>query len=283
MSKLSKFLLKMISGLIILLLLAASIPVFLDVYHGLASHFQLTLALVIPSRVLPDAIQDIIVPGTETVAPAVSEEVVPPTETISPGEPQDAIPPTEIVTVVSPIDVTPPTETVVPAIPQTDKITPSVTPSGPTETVPAAPPVTPTVAGPTPTVEVLPGNNWTATYLVQKGTPIFVQNFAHPSEGCQWLSIAGQVFDPSGNPVKNLVVNVTGTLNGHPIDLLGLTGQADQYGPSGYEIQLGTAPQASTGTLSIQLLDLEGNPLSEKIPFNTSADCTQNVVLINFY
>jgi len=82
--------------------------------------------------------------------------------------------------------------------------------------------------------------------------------------------------------VKNLVVSIKGTLNGTAVDLLGLTGLALEYGPGGYEIQLGTQPVASTGTLTIQVLDLNGNAQTAAMPFNTSADCSQNVILINF-
>jgi len=32
----------------------------------------------------------------------------------------------------------------------------------------------------------------------------------------------------------------------------------------------------------VQLKDLNGNPISEKVAFQTSADCSKNLVLINF-
>lgn len=256
MSTLSKILLKLISGIMIVILAVASIPIFINVYHGLASNFKLTFAWAHP-------------PQTPTVS--IPSIVIPPTET-STG-----------------------------AIPVVNDAYPAATSPGPTETAPEIPSLTPTTADPSPT-EVVPqgsissGGNGLVTlslpiirngssieYKVQDGTPIFIQNFAHASAGCQWMSVAGQVFDSTSNPAKNLVVNISGTLNGQTIDLLGVTGNAEQYGAGGYDIQLGTTPIASTGTLSIQLFDLSGKPLSEKMSFDTSADCSQNVVLINFY
>ena len=119
-------------------------------------------------------------------------------------------------------------------------------------------------------------------YQAQPGTPIFMQNFSHASAACSWMSVAGQVLDASGTPLKNLVVTVTGTLDGKPLQLIGLTGMAPDYGPGGFEIQLSAAPVASTAALTIQIMDLNGNPLTEPVPFNTSSSCSENVILINF-
>jgi hypothetical protein len=119
-------------------------------------------------------------------------------------------------------------------------------------------------------------------YQLQTGTPIFMQNFAHTYAGCSWMSVAGQVFDAQGNPLKNLVVTIKGTLNGKTVELMSLTGMAQEYGPGGYEIQLSSSPVASTAKLSIQVFDLNGNALTEPVLFNTSAGCSENVILINF-
>lgn len=119
-------------------------------------------------------------------------------------------------------------------------------------------------------------------YEEQSGVPVFTQNFSHAEYGCSWMSVAGQVFDATGSPVTNLVIDVQGTLNGSSVDLVGMTGLAKDFGPGGYEIQLANVPVATSASLTIQVFDLSGNPLSAKIPFNTSADCTQNVIIINF-
>ncbi len=96
------------------------------------------------------------------------------------------------------------------------------------------------------------------------------------------MSVAGQVFDANGEALKDLVVSVQSALTGSPMELLGLTGLAQEYGPGGFEIQLSSSPIASTGKLTLQVFDLNGNALTEAVPFDTSDGCSQNVVLINF-
>jgi hypothetical protein len=119
-------------------------------------------------------------------------------------------------------------------------------------------------------------------YVLQAGSPAWLPNFAHPDLGCNFLGIAGQVFDKSRNPVKMLVVEAGGSLEGDQIFGLSLTGNAPAYGPAGYEIGLADHPAESTGSVWIQLFDLGGNALSGQIFFDTSADCDKNLILINF-
>ncbi len=124
-------------------------------------------------------------------------------------------------------------------------------------------------------------------FVLQERNPILMQNFAHPEAGCNWSGVAGQVLDMSGNPIVGLIVELGGSLSGQPIGpdgaVLSLTGTALQYGQAGYEFQLpGSKPITSNGTLFIQLLDQANLPLSDKIFFDTSEQCDQNLVLINF-
>jgi hypothetical protein len=123
-----------------------------------------------------------------------------------------------------------------------------------------------------------------ALYFVQSGTPAYIKNFAYPAKGCNWLGIAGQVFDPDGLPVLNLIVSVKGKLGIADIDVFSMTGLAegDAYGPGGYEIQLSNQPYQTNGSLNIQVFDLNANPLTVPLIFNTSADCEKNLVIINF-
>jgi hypothetical protein len=190
-----------------------------------------------------------------------------------PGLP--ALPPTIVVPSLTP------TETVAPSVTPTQTATPEITltPTAGAATTVTPPPVTSTPKVPTSTMTITPG---AASYRVQPGTPVLTQNFAHTTQGCQWLSVAGQVFDAAGNPVLNVVVRVSGTLNGQPVDNISMTGAVTEYGPSGYEVKLGDQAVASTGTLTIQLLDLQAHPISNPLPFNTSSDCAQNVTIINF-
>jgi hypothetical protein len=39
--------------------------------------------------------------------------------------------------------------------------------------------------------------------ILQSGSPAYIQNFAHMDAGCNWLGIAGQVFDVDGKNQKS--------------------------------------------------------------------------------
>ena len=152
-----------------------------------------------------------------------------------------------------------------------ETLTPSFTP---TKTLTATPVKT---ATPVDTATPMP-------YTLQVEAPVYIKNFVHIDAGCDWLGVAGQVFDANGDPVLNLVLVAAGTLNGKTINLTAVTGipEADVYGPGGYEIQLAGEALASSQSLNIQVFDLQGNALSEAYVFNTYADCTRNLAIINF-
>lgn len=156
-------------------------------------------------------------------------------------------------------------------------------PAPPTATkTPVPPTLTPTpppTVTPTPTVTPKP-----MPWEVHSGSPAYLQNFAHLSEGCNWIGVAGQAFGKDTKPVKNLVVVVSGTYNNKSGDRIGLTGMnaAQAYGPGGYEIVLGTKALDTTDALTIQLFDLTGKALTSPMPFSTKADCKANLLLINF-
>jgi uncharacterized secreted protein with C-terminal beta-propeller domain len=118
-------------------------------------------------------------------------------------------------------------------------------------------------------------------YALQPGTPVAVGGFVHTDLGCNWMGVGGQVFALDSTPVKQLVVELGGTLNGQPISQLGLTGAATQWGPGGYEFTLANHPIDSSGTLWLRVLDLNGNPISNRIYFTTYNDCSKNAVMIN--
>jgi hypothetical protein len=119
-------------------------------------------------------------------------------------------------------------------------------------------------------------------YILQEGTPALLQNFAHPELACQWQGVAGQVLAADGAPVLNVVVLITGMINDQPVERVGLTGSYLAYGEGGYEIELTRQPVKSSGQLAIQLFDLNDQPLSDPVLFDTSADCGENLALINF-
>ena len=104
----------------------------------------------------------------------------------------------------------------------------------------------------------------------------------HPDLACNWAGIGGTVVDANNSPVIGTVIVLRGTLNGNTVDLTTVTGINKEYGESGYEFVIGNAPIASTKTLYVQLVDLSGIPLSDKVEVSTSADCTKNLVLVRF-
>jgi hypothetical protein len=127
----------------------------------------------------------------------------------------------------------------------------------------------------------------TATRLpfkLQSVSPVYIKNFNHPDRGCDWLGVAGQVFDVLGNPKTNLVVVIKGILGEKVINSATLTGlkEANNYGPGGFEIILSDKVVGSTKSLFIYVNDLNGNRLTPEIIFDTFANCNKNLVVINF-
>ncbi len=196
--------------------------------------------------------------------PAIPTEIVLPSATAT-----EIFPATWTPTLTESPDNAEPTSTPLPP-------TPSNTPFA-LATEPADTPI-PGVAGTptrTATIPVLP-------YSL-RGTAVAVAStIIHADLGCDWLGVGGQAFGLQGEPVVGLTIQLSGTLNGQPVSMLGLTGTIPQYGPAGYEFTLGDKPATSIKTLWVQLLDQAGLPLSEKVYFDTYNDCQKNLILINF-
>ena len=104
----------------------------------------------------------------------------------------------------------------------------------------------------------------------------------HPELACNWAGIGGTVVDANNSPVIGTVVVLRGTLNGSTIEQQTVSGINKEYGPSGFEFVVGTAPVASTKTLYVQLVDQQSIPLSEPVQIDTSTDCSKNLVMIRF-
>ncbi len=120
-------------------------------------------------------------------------------------------------------------------------------------------------------------------FVVQEGNPAYMANFANPTMGCEWMGVAGQVFDEDGTEMIDLVIAAGSTLDPDGNDEISShTGTALSYGPGGYEIQLTDAPQDTSQTFWIEVRDQDGTVYSERIFFDTFADCGQNLILINF-
>lgn len=167
------------------------------------------------------------------------------------------------------------------AVPEETRVTAIPTLPGETPTPTAVITATPVI----PTATATPAFTPTATvppkpYGLQPGAVIALPAFTHPDAGCAWMGVGGQVIDENGQPVKDLVIAVSGLQNGAPTEWMGYTGAANAYGTGGFEIQL--AGQVSAAQFTIQLFDLNGEALSDPFRFTTSADCQQNLTLVNF-
>ncbi len=169
----------------------------------------------------------------------------------------------------------PPTATPFP----TDTPLPTATPI-PTDTpTPAASPTPPPgSASPTPRPTATPGGY----AFVLKDEPIAIQNIFHSDLGCDWLGVGGNIEDLRGGGKLYVTVHLHGTLDGQPVDIYTVSGAAHQYGEGGFEFQLADAPVASRNSLYIQLLDQANLPLSDRVYFETFADCEKNSIIINF-
>jgi hypothetical protein len=104
----------------------------------------------------------------------------------------------------------------------------------------------------------------------------------HPDLACNWAGIGGTVVDSNGSHIVGAVVVLRGTLDGKTIDQPTVTGINKEYGQSGFEFVLGSAPVATNKTLYVQLVDLQNIPLSDPVYVTTSSDCSKNLVLVRF-
>ncbi len=119
-------------------------------------------------------------------------------------------------------------------------------------------------------------------FIVQQGNPVAISSAAfRPDQGCNWMGVGGQALDLSSAPVKWLIVQLGGLLDGKVLEQLTMTGTATQYDRGGFEFTLADKPIASSNTLWLQLLDQEGLPLSDKVYFDTFEDCEKNLIVIN--
>ena len=196
-----------------------------------------------------DLLPEITFPSRETPVPTstpvIPEEIIP-TATLPADPPLDPVP-------TSTLHADPPLDPIQ------------------TSTLPAYPPLEPT---PDPVVD--------AVFTLQTGGPFYLPNFNHPEKGCNWLGVAGQVFDDKSLEILNLTVIAGNRLAGEDNNLASITGQASAYGLGGYEIELTDQPVNTTNLFWVQVLGAEGQPLSQRIYFDTVEDCEQNLVLVNF-
>lgn len=121
-------------------------------------------------------------------------------------------------------------------------------------------------------------------FVIREGSPAAIDATQfHPDVGCKWSGVAGQATSLNGEAVKGLFVHLGGSLPGvEDVDNLSMTGLAPQYGQGGFEITISDQLIASSKALWIQLLDQDNLPLSDRVYFDTYADCQKNLVIIYF-
>jgi hypothetical protein len=172
-----------------------------------------------------------------------------------------------------------PTETLQPSPSRTKAPTWTPLPGMITPSETATPNLTPTeTSTPTFTATPMPAS---AVITYEASTNYY------PNLDCAWAGVAGKVFGPDGKPLQTLVVQLGGTLDGKdiptPVAPILSGSSSKNYGLSGFEFVLGKQPIVSTQTLWIQLFDSTGKtPLSDKIYFDTSAECARNLVMVVF-
>ncbi len=150
----------------------------------------------------------------------------------------------------------------------------------PTITLPATPTlvslITPSV---TPTPTRTPKAPFTHT-ISQISSEAY-----HPELGCNWQGVAGRVVGPNNEELNGYIILLNGFYNGKSFEEYKAAGIAQIYGRSGFEFQLetGSSPIDSKGLLAIQVFDFQsGRPVTDKIPIDTSSDCSRNLVIVLF-
>ncbi|MCI0398342.1 MAG: hypothetical protein L0332_31980 [Chloroflexi bacterium] len=134
---------------------------------------------------------------------------------------------------------------------------------------------------------VAPGNGaslqflpfMTRPYLFVKseGSPFYLQNYAN-NDGCDWLGVGGELFDLNGQPVEPGQYLVH--LWGNDLDETSAAGSALAYGPSGWEVALGSAPVVLAWQVEVLMPNWE--PVSPAYTFETHASCSENLVYFVF-
>lgn len=156
----------------------------------------------------------------------------------------------------------------------------------PDQSTPPTPTVTPQLATADPSL-ITPGSG-TATRrapypFATQSTPVPLNAaLFNPNHGCNWTGIAGQITDLNGNPIVGIQVRLVGIFNKKYLDYLTLSGTAPIYGPSGYEFTLGEQPLQTNESVWLQLVEVNGIPLSERVYIKTYAECDKNLLLLNF-
>ncbi len=182
-----------------------------------------------------------------------------------------------------------PTNTKIPGSPTQAASKTAVPSKTATKVATETPTKTPTKV-PTKTATYTPTFTFTPTavpFALQQLNPYYLANFTHPDLGCSWMGVAGQIFSKDGQVQKQVVIKAGGTIKGKTLIETMVMPLAEpavdlSYGPGGFELTLANAAAATNQEAWIQLYNLAGQPLSEKIFLVTYDNCLKNLILINF-
>jgi hypothetical protein len=168
----------------------------------------------------------------------------------------------------------------------TDTPTPTIT-ATPTDTpTPVLPGAVPTEAQPTGLDDgsggAVPGASSAiptpAAVVTLSAFPFTASDVRYESytgaEGCQWLAIAGTVAGMVGEPLAGLAIE----LSGENYRSVQFSGSAAQWGASGFEFQLGSAPRSAT--YKLQVLGSTGGAISDQLTIETGNTCQSNVAIV---
>ncbi|MBN1231531.1 MAG: hypothetical protein JXA19_06690 [Anaerolineales bacterium] len=162
-----------------------------------------------------------------------------------------------------------------------EEIEPTATNALPTSTPePVLPTPTEFVYFPPTATEFIPPSDF--LFSVHEGSPTYLEStLFRPALNCNFLGIAGQIFDRNGAPLVQQDILLF--LDEEVIQRM-ITGRADlsMYGPAAFEFILSDTPARTTGLYSLQVVDQQGIALSDIIPIETYDDCSANLVLVNF-
>lgn len=104
----------------------------------------------------------------------------------------------------------------------------------------------------------------------------FEVEYSQSASGCDWVGIAGRVAAEQDTQAMTVRVRSQDS----DFSASATPGSAPDYGPGGFEIQVGEAPQLMPYT--IQLFGPDEAPLSEEFLVVTSDQCEQNLVIVTF-
>jgi len=149
----------------------------------------------------------------------------------------------------------------------------------PSDTPTATPVITQTVRG-SPTVTPTPGPTLTPSPTLSAFNYIARVEYQRSIYGLNWAGIAGLVFGLDRKHQTNILVRAWGDPPLGPEGQQTASGLAVQYGVSGFEFTLGSAPVS--GNWNVQLIGDDGAQLSDIIAVEMSSDPRFNLVYIIF-